>query len=216
LGVAVLLVAAAAAPADVITLGPTQSIASITGSGILAGDKLFSNFSVSSVGTNCPGAGDIYITPAQINGDYGVIFQSAWQADVGEYIDTLLTFKVTVLEGHAIDKIDMKLTGLSASNGGTISITENIWPDDPSIATDTIGDISVFFNSGATGTKRLFQETTLTAPDMELWVVKDIALAGRTGDAAMSQFYQSFHQVPEPATLGILCLGGLLMARRRQ
>ena len=55
-------------------------------------------------------------------------------------------------------------------------------------------------------------------PLRTIWVVKDIAIAGGgpRGFATLSEFGQSFSQIPEPATMGVLALGGILLGIRRR
>ena len=62
---------------------------------------------------------------------------------------------------------------------------------------------------------------TFTGPLSTVYVSKDIQVNGGTsqqGSAAISAVYQTFSQVPEPATLALLALGfgGMTVLRRRR
>jgi hypothetical protein len=190
--------------------------------GIQVGDKLFSDFTVDcsdTVGVVPQGLYEIKVRGVDVDGDYGLIFIGGWSAFSGQTCDSVITFKVTAAEGYFIKDNGLKLLGCDAEEGGSIIITENIFPGDPK-TTQWIKRELVYCQTFSDGTELVKQEDhEVFTPLPEIWVVKDVYVTGgiETGGVAhLSQFQQTFSQVPEPATLSLLALGGLAILRFRR
>lgn len=206
---------AGVAQADIITYGSPVSVQSVMDNGPLnVGGWMFSDFMVSSVGIDPPSAGDIFLQPASVNGQFGLLIQGFWMVDQLERVDTLLGFKVTPPAPHMVHQVGLQMAALGVSDGAVVSITEMVYDVPPEQATSALASLSVFYSS--TGTQRL-SDTATIEPQSEIWVLKDIGLSGRQGDAHLSMFFQTY-DVPEPATMVLLTLGGLgaLLRRRSQ
>jgi hypothetical protein len=191
--------------------------------GIWVGDKLFTSFTVDcagTVGVVPQGLAEIYVHGVEVNGDYGLIFTGSWSAFSGRTADSTITFKVTASEGYLIKDNGLKLLGYGAENGGSIIITENVYPGDPKTS-PSIADKLVYYRTLSDGTTFVKQEDHADfTPLREIWIKKDVSVTGGInaggGVAHLSQFQQTFSQIPEPATLALLALGGLALLRRRR
>ena len=68
----------------------------------------------------------------------------------------------------------------------------------------------VFYKSD---TQNKYVDQRTFAPVTEMWIVKDVVanggIAGSGGSAHISEFYQTFSQVPEPGSLALLFAGAL-------
>ncbi len=205
--------------------------------GIQVGDKLFSDWCVTdtqSVGAIAPDASEIVVTGIQIDGDYGLRFNSGWSAPAGQLADSTIKFKVSIVEpwlsqGWLIKDNALWMTAFGVSNNtdaGAVSVSENVYAFDPYLGySKPIANKFVYYKDDD---DNLLYEEKDFVDDMgvpialtEIWVIKDVIAyggVGAVGVAHISEFFQTFSQVPEPATMALLGLGGvgLLLKRRRR
>lgn len=190
--------------------------------GLLVGDKLFKDFTADTNVTGPMGIGPdadgITVKGVMIDGDYGLFFQGGWFAGPGVLIDTSIGFSVEVMDPNKwMVGNNMHLLNFGAAVGGFVGITENVYatnPPSPSIANNFV----YYINST---TNDLDDPKTFSPAGQykKVWVRKDIAIGtalNANGVSQLSGFTQTFKQVPEPATMTLLGVGGLLAMRRRR
>lgn len=196
----------------------SYSIADINAAGgIVVGDKLFDSFSVtssSSKGAFSPTAEDIEITPVRIGGDEGFKVNALWNALAGKWVDTTITYRASLVDaciaqGHTIVGNALFMTAVGGKNttGGIASISEDLYADHPSQGGDSFAEEFTYY---VDSDDNYVSESAHFAPVTHLWVVKDIGVSGgdgKKGVMALSEFYQTFHQAPEPSTLVLVAVG---------
>ena len=209
----------------------TRSFDEINPSGMQVGDKLFSNFSIvsytSGVLAVVPSASRIQVSGVYIDGRYGIRFSAPWIAGSEAVVNSMISFKVSVLPESGM-YIAGNLFALTASNvgseGGRISAVETVWDAEPgSLGANRLSSLGLLdaANSGnqkLTGYREFYIDGSPVSVK-EIWVTKDITLlGGREGESGvthLSEFTQTFSQVPEPASAGMLSSGIILAMLRR-
>jgi hypothetical protein len=191
--------------ADLINLGST---------GIQIDDKLFFDFSY--VGSGFGGAvaipaSGIAVTPIDTPLNPGLQFNAPWSVGPGQGLDSFISYSVRVLEGGAaIEDVSATMAGVVAQDGGFVSVAENV-----SLAGTVIATLGLHANGGLVNSASATFDPTLGI----LEVVKDIAVNGNAGFAAVSQVTNQFSEVPVPPTAlllgsGLLGLVGLRFRRK--
>ncbi len=183
----------------------------IDGGEFESGDKLFTDFTYTA-GGDMPEASDITVTDI-IDGDgnYGIRFQGPFaDAAGGSGSDALITFTVEATgPGRLISDAHLAGNPDVIGESGFVAVTETFLPDAP----DTISIYDIEPNGQVNSAWVYFDE-----PMKVLRVQKNIlAFAGENSAATLSFVDQTFSQVPEPTSLGLLAsvvLGALAMRRR--
>jgi len=198
------------------------------------GDKIFSDFDmkvISSTPGYDPDKSSITVEPVEFNGVLGLVFQSAWGVTDGEYLDVQLDFKVSVAgwSERSIIGVDNNMLNSTAAGEQVVgqnsqaTISESVFSNEPlSPHPNNIAKLDTF-DLADPGIDQLHDHASF-APIKEIYVTKDIYLyassdeLGDYGVANLSQFTQWFHQtpVPEPMTMVMLGMGGLLVARKKR
>ncbi len=229
--IAIMSVAASATPIVADLNNPASySLSDIAAAGgIIVGDKLFDGFRVSTTKSDnaiAPGMDGIAVTGVQIGGDYGIRFNGGWSAPSGAIADSTIKFHVAVMPDAAADGWRIKDNSLwlsaygvsgNTTGGAAVSVSENVYTSDPD-AGHTVPVANKFAYYRTDADNSLYDHKDF-APVTEIWVVKDVIAYGGSGTAGiahLSEFYQTFSQVPEPATMALLGLGSLILFKRRK
>ena len=231
---AVLFVGAVVADADIIVADPNgwdaYSIELINDAGgIQVGSLTFSEFRVTSgvsPGGVAPGAEDIMVSGVFAEGEYGLSFNAGWAAVDGGRADTTIGFKVAAESPQLLIDNSLWISAFGASGGGLVLVTENVFDADPRLTpseADPLANKMVYYSDPQDNRTYDHQDFMLAgqpAALAEIWVVKDIHVtsAGPGSTAGMSEVYQSFSEIPEPATASLLAIGavGVLFHRKRR
>lgn len=192
-----------------------------------------------------PDASAIAVTGVKISGELGLRFNaglSAWSVQANEYADTTIKFRVSItepelLQGWVLTDNSLWMSAYATENNGLVSVSENIYaldpdkvpagsPENKSIANKFVWYIDDFKNK--VYDHKDFMD--MTDPDplnwtplelVEIWVIKDVIANGGAsieppGVAHISEFYQTFSQIPEPGTVALLAAGGVFVLLRRR
>ena len=188
----------------------------VPGATITSGDKLFSNFQNWAVEGGNVNAADVTVSAYQnlINLEYGLEFTSgALKLDSAGGLNVSFDYIVqSTLPGYLIS--DNTLTSMGTAGSGGIWILE--YAKDAEDETKTLA-------SKLNTLQETFEITTAhvvyTNPVVAVHVYTEINLSWEGGAAAgpsLTEFTQTFSQVPEPATITLLGLAGVIMLRRRR
>ena len=190
------------------------------------GDKVFSEFDLTANaggGAITPSASTVLVQGGMDDqtGDYALRWLMAWNAGSGQSVEATISFQVAIIDisNLWIEDAALVLTGASATGGGAVQITETVSNVPvglgPTIVLALLDCSKVDSDGGAN-----LADHAVFGPIKKIGVVKNITLTGgigAVGAAHLSEFYQFYSQVPEPASLAVLLAGGLaaLLRRRR-
>lgn len=207
--------------------GDPVSISSLQNGSLIFGDKELSDISLFGIGAGggaiAPTADSLYIQGGQdtTTGDYGLRFLLSWNAASNQTVNATLSFTVSVLpryDDYFINDVEMYITGSSAVGSGVVNVGETVWGDEPFAGGNVIASLSCakYPNDGGA----YLIDHAEFAPVKKIWIFsKDISITGGTdGSAHISELFQFYSQsqVPEPATISLLCLGGLATLTRKK
>lgn len=178
-------------------------------SGIILGDKVFSDFSL--VGPISQS--NVFVTTYIANGVYYIEFNGAFAAQNGGDNDYSLKYSVAATGGNTISMIDQAFNLTGAGNGGTVAIGETVRKE--SFVGEAVAQSSLSWFRGVGDFEdppgELIQGDNLIINPalVKVWVTKDIFVdSAEDGLIGATIITQSFHQqVPEPMTLLLLGLG---------
>lgn len=226
-----LLLANTAQAAIIWDLGGTQNAVTLAevnqAGGIIVGDKLFSDFVVtpsSTIGAQSPDYG-ITVRGINVGGELGLNFFGGWTAFQNQIVDTTIKFKVSIMppevdQGWLIVDNSLTMLAYGAAGSGQVAITENVYSVDPDTVANPglfkLADKYVYYNTVSSQT---YDHKEFTQGLTEIWVVKDVVASGGVepgGSASISNFRQTFSQIPEPASFMLLSSGVLLIVGRRR
>jgi hypothetical protein len=186
---------------------------------LVFGDKELSEFDIFGIGTEgaiAPDANSVFVQGGwdDTTGDYGLKFNLSWSAISNQTVNATLSFKVSILPGYDeyIKDVWLDITGVSANGTGGVHLGE--------IVRDTGGNViaSLSCSKQDDDGGAYLVDSAEFAPLKEIWIYsKDISITGGTSGAAhISEFYQYYSQIPEPATITLLGLAGAIVLRRRR
>jgi len=222
LGCLVIALLATAASAGWVPLtGEPVSLSSLLqGGSLVFGDKELSEielFGFGDRGALDPNPDKMFVQGGQnsITGDYGLKFNFSWSAISNQTVNATLSFKVSILpeyDDYFIKDVRLDITGVSANGTGGVHLGE--------IVRDTGGNViaSLSCSKQDDDGGAYLVDYAEFAPLKEIWIFsKDISITGGTsGTGHLSEFFQYYSQIPEPATVVLLGLGALGLIRRKQ
>jgi hypothetical protein len=192
----------------------------IDAGGIRIGDKTFTEWRVTTTTQGnglAPQAGAISVTAVQIGGEYGMRFNGPWSAATGDLADTTIGFRATTDDPWLICDNSLVLAAFGADKGGLASISENVYGADPTkVFTTPVANKYVYYLNDTNNKTSDHKEFGVDLKD--IWVLKDVIVNGSTVQGAtahISEFYQTFSQIPEPSVLTLLGIGAVLALVRR-
>ena len=221
-----IMLATAASAAWVPLTGDPVSLSSLPNGSLIVGDKEFSEFDIFGISTTGgaipPNADTLFLQGGwdDATDNYGLRFLLAWQAYSGEIVNANLGFKVSIRPGfddYFIKDVWLYLTGVSATDTGGVSVGETVW-DAPFPEGNIIASLSCSKQEGDNGA--YLSDYSEFSQLKEIWIrSKDISLTGGSGpggNAHLSEVYQFYSQIPEPATLLLFGTAGVWILTRRK
>jgi PEP-CTERM motif len=184
------------------------------------GDKRFSGFRIAGATINP----DVVFLDWTVdaNNNYEMTFSSSEFFATNTAKDFTLEYNVSVLGSMKIAAIDQFFIFGASGSGGNISISENVFNGVPGGGGTLVAYSSLnwLYNDTADPPVELAGDQLGINPALsQVWVIKDIRLSPNSdGQVSATTIRQSFHQVPEPGTMGLLGLGmiGIWLFRRRK
>ena len=146
----------------------------------------------------------------EANNGYGLIFNGPWSAALGGSSEFTMQYDVFVLDpDQVIDRAEMWMTASGAETGA-----------DSVVVTKTI-DVYEGATIGTLQTSRDGNGAKVLTDGLDLDNLQQLSVSDRitiTSElvAGVSEFYQVFYQVPEPASFAVLALGSMALLRRRR
>jgi len=215
------IVLATAASAAWVPLTDSVPLSSLLPGGSLTfGDKELSEinlFGFSDGGALEPNPDKMFVQGGRnsVTGDYGLKFNFSWSAISNQTVNTTLSFKVSILPGYDdyfIEDVWLDITGVSANGTGGVHVGEVVRDAGGTI----VASLSCSKQEGDSGAYLV--DYAEFAHLKEIWIqAKDITITGGTsGSAHLSEFYQFYSQIPEPATVVLLATAGVWILTRKK
>lgn len=209
----------AVALAVVGVLGGSQSVQALplqtlidTNGTITQQGKVFSDFTFtidSAQGRYIASAAGLDVSGVTLGDEDGIRFAGALAAfsnlQPNSAVTVTITYKVTAPAGVWITDASLGFNGAVTIPQATATVEEDIFANGP-----LVGELAV------AAPTPLSDHILLDGMYQTLDVVKTVTLSGGSnGVASISFINQTYSQIPEPATVGLLALGSSFLLRRR-
>ena len=190
-------------------------------------DKVFADWedtrSVGSIGAAAPDADEIlvvggYWDSGPYAGEVGLRFNSGWVAGKNQISSSTITFTVDTDPAWNVVGTTLYVDLFEADHNSLASISTNIYNEEPVAGVDLIASANVF-KDGVNSDIRQTDNALIDPAEDKVWVKTGVTANSDDFDgrlAHITEFYQTFGQIPEPTTLGLLGLGALALIRRRR
>jgi hypothetical protein len=203
--------------------GEPVSLSSLQGEPFIFGDKELSEIDLFGIGIGgaiAPNADSVYVQGGRddTTGNYGLRFLLSWNAFANQTVNATLSFKISVqpsYEDYFIEDTWLYLTGVSATGTGGVNVGETVW-DAPFPDGNVIASLSCSKYYGDSG--NFISDHDVFDPVKAVWIhSKDISITGGTdGSAHLSELYQFYSQIPEPATIVLLGTASIVFFTRKK
>lgn len=190
-----------------------------TAGGIEVGHLLFSDFQLASTIAGglaeAPDANELGITGVAAGNAYGLRFNGNWSAFFGSSAETVLSYRVDVINASfTLSSVAVWMTANGTSGGGTVEIDKQA---DATLQGPSLLQLAVW-NRGAGDVSE--SDAGALTPESQTLFVRDaivVASSGIGSVGGLSEFYQTYEPTPEPGTLSlcVLAAAGVLLRRRR-
>ena len=197
-------------------------------SGLLVGDKRYSNFTFSSSGDAPVAANTVDVSLVGTGTQHQIRFtfaRDALEAPAGQTTDVVICYQVDVIGNQLINGVglafDSSVTGGTAGEAAA-SVIETVQTTDGSdlVPGAPVSDEAILsvFNDGTGGGTDRPSDTLAVNPTGSLLFCKDILVSSRPegGRVVISMVDNFVTQVPEPTAAAVLAAAGLLLTRRRR
>ncbi|MHC4545450.1 MAG: PEP-CTERM sorting domain-containing protein [Planctomycetota bacterium] len=196
---------------------------------LVVGDKLFSEFEVTSIVDGGPPeltAATIKVEGVEINDNYGLRFRVAMNAASDQTINANINFKVSILPDYEpwfLTDAVLWLPTAGATGDGMVTVNEMIY-DAEYFGNLLADELDVSRELGDSGANLLADDDLMIgeelSPQKAIWVRMGIVVRGgyspAVGTANLTEVFVLYSQIPEPATILMLGLGSLVLLRRRK